>query len=107
MNLASCDFFPFSEKFDQFYSNSIDCTTPSGPDMKYSIWIFNTFRFTLNFDYSVQMVEMGWFPIRILDDFIFSPIYELSVQMAYPTRSLERDKAIEVKSEIIRTRLGC
>ena len=43
----------------------------------------------------------------ILDTFIFSPIYGLSVQMAYPMRSIEKDKAIEVRSEIIRTRLGC
>ena len=27
--------------------------------------------------------------------------------MAYPMRIIEEDKAIEVRSEIIRTRLGC
>ena len=34
MNLASCD-FALPKKTRQFYFNSIDCTTPSGPDMKY------------------------------------------------------------------------
>ena len=50
---------------------------------------------------------MGWFPIRILEEFRFIPIIELSVQMAYPMRMLEKDKVIENKSEIIHTRLGC
>ena len=37
MNLASCHFCPFSRKnLANFYSNSIDCATPSGTDMKYS-----------------------------------------------------------------------
>ena len=31
------------------------------------------------------------FPIRILDEFRFSPIFELSVQMDYPTRILEEN----------------
>ena len=34
---------------------------------------------------------MGWFPIRILDNFRFSPIFESSVQMDYPMRILEED----------------
>ena len=34
---------------------------------------------------------MGWSPIRILDNFKFSPIFELSVQMAYPMKTLEED----------------
>ena len=55
----------------------------------------------------ICFVEMGWFPIQILDNFRFSPIYELSVQMAYPMRIIEENKAIEVRSEIIRTRLVC
>ena len=42
-----------------------------------------------------------------MDEFRFSPIFELSVQMAYPIRIIEEDKAIEVISEITRTRLGC
>ena len=54
----------------------------------------------------ICFVEMGWFPNRILDKFRFSPNFELSVQMAYPMRFLEEDKAIEIRSEIIRTRLG-
>ena len=54
----------------------------------------------------ICFVEMCWFPNRILDKFRFSPNFELSVQMAYPMRILEEDKAIEVRSEIIRTRLG-
>ena len=50
---------------------------------------------------------MGSFPIRVLDEFRFGPICELSVQMAYPIIILEEDKAIEVRSEIIRMRLDC
>ena len=82
--------------------------------------ILDKFRFSPNFELSVQMayligileedicfVEMGWSPNRILDKFRFSPNFELSVQMVYPMRILEEDKAIEVRSEIIRTRLGC
>ena len=34
---------------------------------------------------------MGWFPIRILDNFRFSPIYELSVKIGYPMRIIEED----------------
>ena len=86
----------------------------------FPIRILDNFRFSPIYELSVQMaypmrileedicfVEMGWFPILILDNFRFSPIYELSVQIAYPMRILEEDKAIEVRSEIIRTRLGC
>ena len=86
----------------------------------FPIRILYEFRFSPIFELLVQMaypmrileedicfVEMGWFPIRILDEFRFSPIFELSVQMAYPMRILEEDKAIEVRSEITRTRLGC
>ena len=62
---------------------------------------------TWNIELSFYFVEMGWFPIRISDTFRFSPIYDLSVQMVYPMRTLEEDKAIEVRSEIICTRLGC
>ena len=36
MNLASCNFACFSKNLANFYSNSIDCATPSGPDKKYS-----------------------------------------------------------------------
>ena len=50
---------------------------------------------------------MGLFPNRILDKFRMSPSFELSAQMAYPMIILKEDKAIEVRSEIIRTRLGC
>ena len=77
MNLASCDFARFPKNLANFYFDSIDCTTPSGPDMKYSIF--------------VCFVEMGWFPIQILDNFRFSPIYELSVQIAYQMRIIEED----------------
>ena len=38
----------------------------------------------------------------ILDNFSLSPFSEYSVQMAYPMRSLEKDKAVEVRSEIIK-----
>ena len=82
--------------------------------------IFVKFRFSPNFELSVQMaypmrnleedicfVEMGWFQNWTLIQFRFSPNLELSVQMAYPMRTLEEDKAIEVRSEIICTRLGC
>ena len=55
----------------------------------------------------IFFVEMDWFPNRILVKFRFSSNFELSVQMVYPMRILEEDKAIEVRSEIIRTRLGC
>ena len=50
---------------------------------------------------------MGSFQIRVLDEFRFNPIFELSVQMAYPMIILEEDKDIEVRSEIIRASLGC
>ena len=33
--------------------------------------------------------------------------FDKTVQIVYPMRILEEDKAIEVRSEIIRTRLGC
>ena len=37
---------------------------------------------TWNIELSFCFVKMGWFPIRISDTFRFSPIYELSAQMA-------------------------
>ena len=52
-------------------------------------------------------IEMGRFQNRVLVKFRFSPNFELSIQMAYPMRTLEEDKAIEVRSETIRMRLGC
>ena len=55
----------------------------------------------------ICFIEMGWFPNRILNKFRFSPNFQLTVQMAYPMRILKEDKAIKVRSEIIRTRLGC
>ena len=86
----------------------------------FPIRILDTYIFSPIYELLVQMaypmkiieedicfVEIGWFPIRILDNFRFSLIYELSVQMAYPMRILEEDKAIEIRSETIRTRLGC
>ena len=55
----------------------------------------------------ICFVEMGLSPNRILEEFRFIPNFELSVQMAYSMIIIEEDKAIEVRSEIIRTRLGC
>ena len=59
--------------------------------------------------YSILSVLLKWADSQsgFWTVFRFSPIYELSVQMAYPMRILEEDKAIEVRSEIICTRLGC
>ena len=70
------------------------------------------------------MVEMGRFPNRVLDNFrispfsildnfrfspfsifdnfILSPFSDKSVQMAYPMISLKKDRALEVRSEIIK-----
>ena len=47
----------------------------SGPDMKFTFFLFSirildNFRFSPNF-------EMGWFPIRNLDNFRFSPNFEM------------------------------
>ena len=47
------------------------------------------------------MVEMGRFPNRILDTFLQSEFGLISPN-GYPMRSLEKDKAIEVRSEIIK-----
>ena len=55
MNLASCD-FALPKKTRQIYFNSIDCTTPSGPDMKYSLlsvlskWVDSQIGFWTNSD---------------------------------------------------------
>ena len=43
----------------------------------------------------VEMVGMGWFPIQISDTFKSSPIYELSVQIDYPMRSLEKIRLLQ------------
>ena len=50
---------------------------------------------------------MGLFPNRILDDFRISPNLVPLVQMKQPMIFPEEDKSIEVRSEIIRTKLGC
>ena len=55
--------------------------------------------------YEVSNWESIHFGFRTLLNSV--QIYGLSVQMPYPMRSLEKDKAIEVRSEIMRTRLGC
>ena len=86
----------------------------------FSIRILDNFRFSPIFELSVQtaypmrileenicFVEMGWLPNQILVKLRFSPDFELSVQLAYPIIILEEDKAIGVRSGIIRTRLGC
>ena len=85
----------------------------------FQIQVSYEFRFSPIFELSVQMaypmrileedicfIKMGWFPNRILYSFRFSPNFELSVQMAYPMKILKEDKAIEVRSEIIRTVRG-
>ena len=111
---------------------SLSCLQPiyiSILNCLYPFWAWNEIK-----SFCFCFVEMGWFPVRIswttlfsvqiwinqskwlkwadsqfgiLDTLRFSPIYELSVRMDYPMRSLENDKAIEVRSQIIRTRLGC
>ena len=48
---------------------------------------------------------MGLFPNRILDDFSISPNLVPLDQMKQPMIFLEEDKAIEVRSDIISTRL--
>ena len=103
MNLANC---VFNQLIFQF---QIVCT-PSGPDIKYLLLsvLSKMGWFPIRiFGQNKQKWIVGWFPIRIFDKFTFSPIYELSVQMAYPMLILEEDKAIEVSGEIIRTKLGC
>ena len=45
--------------------------------------------------------------IGFMEKFRLTLNCELSIQMAYPIRILEDDKAIEVRIETIRTRLGC
>ena len=50
---------------------------------------------------------MGLFPNRILNDLRISPNLVPLVQMKYPMIFLEEDKAIDVRSEIICTGLGC
>ena len=50
---------------------------------------------------------MGSFPNRILDNLRISPNLVPLVEIKWPMIFLEEDKAIEVRSEIIRTRLGC
>ena len=66
----------------------IDCTAPSGPETKYSL----------------LSVLSKWvtFPNRILDQSEFRLISPNGIANDF----LEKDKAIEVRSEIICTRLG-
>ena len=76
MNLASCDFSKSRKTLSILFQFN---------------WLYYPFlawheKFTF-----VCFVEMGWLPIQILDSFRFSPIYELSVQMAYPTRIIKED----------------
>ena len=106
--------FPCPKKHYQFYFNSIDCNTPSGPDMKYSLlsvllkWADSQFGFWKNSD-SFQFLNyvtkllIQWefskkiyvlskwadYQIVFLDKIILSPNFELSVQMDYPMRILE------------------
>ena len=51
--------------------------------------------------------EMGLSPNRILDDFRNQSEFSSISPNEIANYFLEEDKAIEVRSEIIRTRLGC
>ena len=93
--------------------------------MKYSLlsvlskWADSQFGFLDKFRFSPKglsnknslkrylFCQNGLIPKLDLVKFRFNPNFELSVQMAYPMRILEGDKVIEVRSKIIRTRLGC
>ena len=50
---------------------------------------------------------MGLFPNWVLDNFWISPNLVPLVQMKQSMIFLEEENASEVRSEIIRTRLGC
>ena len=92
MNLSSCDFAMPQKTFPVLFQFNL---------LYYLFWARHE-MFTF-----VCFVEMGWFPIQILDKFRFSPNFNISVQIAYPMIFLEEDKAIEVISDIICTRLVC
>ena len=55
---------------------------------------------------SVQMVEMGRFPNRISDTFIQSE-FGLNSPNCLSNEIARKNKAIEIRSEIICTMLGC
>ena len=74
--------------------------------MKYSLWILDTFT-QLGF-LTIQSKWLKWADSQFGFWTLFiNPIYGLSVQIVYPIIILVEDKAIEVRSEITRTRLGC
>ena len=75
--------------------------------MKYSLLFVLSKWANSQFGFWTKLRFIPNYEIWTESEFVQYLNFELSVQMAYPTRMLEEDKSTEVRSDIIRTRLGC